>query len=148
MFEVEQIRKNPHTRHETNWQLLTQQVLRTVQYSKAPEIFGHIDIMANQRPRIIKAIAESDVVILRGDAKLLFEFLDNDQMKEMQKSTSASNPYDIGQVYLNSKYDQRFKGELFKEAMQLNPFTKGQKISVLPPRDKYPTQNQNTELKN
>jgi len=52
--------------------------------------------MANQRPRIIKAIAESDVVILRGDAKLLFEFLDNDQMKEMQKSTSASNPYDIG----------------------------------------------------
>jgi len=48
--------------------------------------------MANQRPRIIKAIAESDVVILRGDAKLLFEFLDNDQMKEMQKKYLSIQP--------------------------------------------------------
>lgn len=52
--------------------------MRTVEYSKAPEIFGHIDIMANQRPRIIKAIAETDVVVLKGTAKLLYEYLDHD----------------------------------------------------------------------
>jgi hypothetical protein len=34
--------------------------------------------MANQRPRIIKALAEEDCVVLKGEAKLLFLYLDKE----------------------------------------------------------------------
>ena len=84
--------------------MLNQKVLRTVDHYQAPAIFGHIDIMANQRPRIIRAVAESDIVILVGEARLLIEYLDKEQIREMSKKVQAKNPYDIGKVYLDAKY--------------------------------------------
>lgn len=83
MFVIEQIRKNPYDNEQTNWDLLNQKVMRTVQYSEPPCMFGHPDIMANQRPRIIKAVAETDIVVLKGEAKLLFQYLDKDQLKTL-----------------------------------------------------------------
>jgi len=47
MFEIEQIRKYPRSLKSTEWKVLNQKVLRSVEYKIAPSIFGDIDIVAN-----------------------------------------------------------------------------------------------------
>ena len=74
-------------RDRTEWTVLNQKVLRTVQLTEAPNIFGHIDIMASQRPRIIRAVAVTDIVVLKGAARLLFDYLDKDQIKALSATT-------------------------------------------------------------
>ena len=71
-------------------------MLRTVTITHAPNIFGHIDIMASQRPRIIRAVAVTDIVVLKGEARLLFDYLDKEQIKALTATTQDKNPYDIG----------------------------------------------------
>ena len=137
MFIIEQIRKNPHDVNSTDWHLLNQKVLRTVEYSEPPCIFGHIDIMANQRPRIIRAMAQTDCVVLKGEAKLLFEYLDKDQLKMLSASTSAANPYDIGQTYLNARLDEQRHNTLFLDSVGHNPYRKGIKVQPYKQRDKF-----------
>ena len=60
--------------------------------------------MANQRRRIIRAVAETDVIVLKGEARLLFEYLENSQNRQISKEAVDKNPYDIGQVFLDAKY--------------------------------------------
>ena len=83
---------------------MNQKVLRTVDHYNAPAIFGHVDIMANMRPRVIRAVAETDSVILVGEAFLLNQYLDKDQVLKMSKNTESKNPYDIGRVFLDAKH--------------------------------------------
>lgn len=103
--------------------------------------------MANQRPRIIKAVAETDIVVLKGEARLLFQYLHKDQLKTLSASTQASNPYDIGQIYINKKYDERHHNQLFLDSIGLNPYKKGHKVQPFKERFKYPTEQQKKDLK-
>ena len=95
--------------------------------------------MASQRPRIIRAVAVTDIVVLKGEARLLFDYLDSDQIKALSATTQDKNPYDIGQVYLNARHDGALHNEMFMEAAKVNPYPIGHKVNFAQPRTVYPS---------
>ena len=91
MFEVESINKR-----ETEWNIKTQKVLRSLEILSTPQLFGHIDLLHDQRPRTIKAIALVDSIVLIGSSQVFFSFLDDLSIKKIAESIKFKNPYEIG----------------------------------------------------
>ena len=75
MFEVEQISKWPTGKDVTEWKVLTKKVIRTLRECEAPDLIGHIDALNNSRPRIIRGIALTNVIVLQARTRLLFDYL-------------------------------------------------------------------------
>jgi len=113
MFEVESINKWPVEnevkewvnkgdysvqlkKRETEWNIKTQKVLRSLEILSTPQLFGHIDLLHDQRPRTIKAIALVDSIVLIGSSQVFFSFLDDLSIKKIAESIKFKNPYEIG----------------------------------------------------
>ena len=102
-FKVEAITKWPINMSENEWSFLTKNVLRTTFNKVAPDIFGHPDVLSGKRPRILRTTAITDIIVLRGAARLLYEYLDAPMMKAITASVSSVNQYEIGSAYLDAK---------------------------------------------
>lgn len=74
---------------------------------EAPDIIGHRDAINDYRPRIIRAIAITDVIVLEAHTRLLFKYLTHQQLKAMGASVSNSDPYEIGRKFLSKNYDTK-----------------------------------------
>ena len=122
-FKVENITKWPVSLQETEWSFVTKKVLRTLVSSLEAQptffadgtepakqnhlLFGHNDLLANQRPRIIRAVALTDCIVLIGTAQTLFTFLsDPAEIKAITESVTAVNPYDIANLFVQRKIDR------------------------------------------
>lgn len=105
MFELEHITKWPSAMDQTEWNLHSKKVIRSLNESSAPDIIGHIDALNAATSRIIRAVAITDVIVLQGHTRLLFEYLTHQQMKAMGNSVQDKNPQDIGRVFLSNRYD-------------------------------------------
>ena len=129
MFEVEQVRKWPSSTKSTEWEVCTQKVIKNIQTNQAPAIVGHIDIL-HQRPRTIRGVAMSDIVILKGHGNLLYKFLDKVQIKQMTDSVSNLNPYDIGKKFIHNDYNDNLHKRSFQDGIKVNPAPKGHRVKI------------------
>lgn len=132
MFEMEHITKWPISNDETEWNVHTKKVIRSLNQCHAPCLIGQIDVLSGQRPRIIRAVSETEVIVLKGQARLLFEYLTHQQIQAMTLSVQDKNPYDIGKVYLASKYTNDSYKKVFQDALGVNPYPVGIKHPLRP----------------
>lgn len=105
MVEVEHITKWPLNKKETEWNVHSKKVIRSLKECEAPDLIGHIPALQGSKTRHLRAVAITDVTVLQGKTNLLIEYLTHDQLKAMRKSVSDKNPYDIGKVFLSNRYD-------------------------------------------
>ena len=78
----------------------------------------------------------TDVLVLRGEARLLFDYLPPETIKQMSQSLHEMNPFDVGKVYLSSKLDESTHIDSLQDGMSCNPYSAGQRIP-LRPRSSY-----------